>query len=70
MMSPNYFVYVPSLWLTEYEVKAKSKEEAIEKVRKDKDANPDVHSSLFAEYERELSPEEWPWYVKDEKKRK
>jgi hypothetical protein len=68
-MSPNYVVYVPSLWVTCYEVEAKSKRDAIEKIRTYREASPDVHSSMSAEYERELTPKEWPWHAKLEKKR-
>jgi hypothetical protein len=61
----DYVVYVPSLWLIRYDVKAKSTNDAITRVR-----SGEVESSDTAEYERELGPEEWPWAVQYQKKRR
>jgi hypothetical protein len=60
----DYVVDVPSLWLTRYEVRAKTTKDAIERVRKG-----GGRSSDSAEYSRQLEPEEWPWAVKCQKSR-
>lgn len=61
----EYVVYVPSLWYTRYYLEAKSKSDALEKVRK-----AEVPTSDSAEYLRQLEPEECPWRVQYLRKRK
>jgi hypothetical protein len=61
----DYVVYVPSLWLIRYDVKAKSAKDAINKVQRG-----EVESSDVSEYERELGPKEWPWSVQYQKKQR
>ena len=61
----SYIVYMPSLWTIRYEVWARNKTEAIEKIRK-----REAVSSDSSEYERELLPEEWPWIVQYQKSRR
>jgi hypothetical protein len=58
----DYVVFVPSVWFTRYEVKAKSIRDAIDKVRKG-----GGKSSDSAEYARQLEPKEWPWSVQYQK---
>jgi hypothetical protein len=58
----DYVVYVPSLWLTRYEIRAKTTKDAIAGVRRG-----GGKSSDSAEYARQLEPKEWPWSVQYQK---